>query len=525
MSQVTPASSIPLSVDYTSKSYYEMRSELITRIQSKLPDWSADDPADFGVALVEAFAYLSDVVAYYIDRVANESFLTTASQRESVLKIANTYGYNPSGYRQAFVTLKFGNISTALRTIPAGTVISGDISVGDTVQTLYFTTKSDAVMLASDGVTREFAEVYAYEGRDISLVPGANLPTVYGELVGTSNGQPNQTFKLTQTPVVENSIEVYVQEGDVFSKWEKVSHIVDYGPSNLVYSVYTDEDNQVFISFGDGISGVLPTRYSEIRVKYTVGGGSIGNVGPGNITEFVYFPGLTTLQKNSLISAVTVQQQNAAIGGSDPESTAQIRSVAPLVLRANNRAVTLQDYADLSLSTSGVGKANATADVWTSVTVYVAPTVTGEAEDYPGLDFDETDTLVPTIQQEGLKAAVASNLEDKILLGTTVTISDPEYVNVVLGVQYAKYPQYTTTEVETAIKQSIVTNFGYNNMYFEETIYPQDIEFVLSQVKGIKNLRVNSLHREGVLSGLDTLQGAPNEIFRFTEENSTVSAF
>ena len=100
---VTPVSNIPISIDYTGRDYYSLREVLIARIQERVPNWTAADPADFGVALVEAFAYLGDMVSFYIDRTANEAFIETATQRDSLLNIAQTYGYVPAGYRQATV--------------------------------------------------------------------------------------------------------------------------------------------------------------------------------------------------------------------------------------------------------------------------------------------------------------------------------------------------------------------------------------------------------------------------------------
>jgi len=60
-------------------------------------------------------------------------------------------------------------------------------------------------------------------------------------------------------------------------------------------------------------------------------------------------------------------------------------------------------------------------------------------------------------------------------------------------------------------------------MYFEDTVYPQDVEFVIAQVPGVKVARVTVLHISGG-SGLGNLVGAPNEIFRFTQANISVGA-
>jgi hypothetical protein len=516
MSDVTPVSNIPISVDYTSKDYYVLRDELIARVQDRIPDWTASDPSDFGVALVEAFAYMGDLISYYIDRNANESLITTATQRDSVMNIAQTYGYIPSGYRQAFTVLTFSNTSAAAVTIPVGTVVSGDVVSGDIVNTIYFTTDSAITIDPQVSSTPGTEDVSALEGRYVTIV--SDNANTYGELIGTSTGLPNMSFELGETPSVDGTTELYVQDGDVYSKWTQVQHLLDNGPTDLVYQVNTDANNNVFILFGDGVSGVIPTLHSEIRANYMVGGGIIGNVPSDTLVDIVYVPGLSTNQTTALQSTVTVTNAASAIGGSDPETTNQIRVSAPASLRAANRAVTLQDYADLTISVSGVGKANAYADVWTSVTVYIAPSRSSVDSDLaPGLD----DVGDPTLEYDRLKADVEAYLEDKVLLGTTVTIQPPTYVDLIITLQYAKLDQYTTAEVETALKQALLTSFGYNGMDFQDTIYPQDIEFALNQVPGVKTVKVTVLHIEGD-TGLKTVTGAEDEIFRFQESNISI---
>ena len=248
---ITPASNIPVSIDYTGRDYYAIREELIARIQSRIPEWTASDPADFGVALVEAFAYLGDLMSYYIDRTANESFIGTATQRQSVLNIAQTYGYTPAGYRQAYTTLTFINTSASEITIPAGSIISGDVVIADTVQTLYFTTASDVAVQEQVGDIAGTADTTAYEGRSVILV--SDNANTNGELIGTSAGFPSMTFELGETPVVDGSVEIYVQDGDVYSKWTQVPHLLDYGPTDLVFTTYLDVNDKVYIEFGNGV--------------------------------------------------------------------------------------------------------------------------------------------------------------------------------------------------------------------------------------------------------------------------------
>ena len=122
---------LPVQVDYTSRDYASLRDDMIARVQNRLPDWNSADPSDFGVALVEAFAYMGDLMSYYIDRAANESSLATATRRASVVALARDLGYSATGYSASVVTLTFTNLSGVSVTIPAGTVLTANVTSGD----------------------------------------------------------------------------------------------------------------------------------------------------------------------------------------------------------------------------------------------------------------------------------------------------------------------------------------------------------------------------------------------------------
>ncbi len=51
------------------------------------------DDDDFSIALLDAAATIADVLAFYQERIANESFLRTATERRSVLEMARLIGY------------------------------------------------------------------------------------------------------------------------------------------------------------------------------------------------------------------------------------------------------------------------------------------------------------------------------------------------------------------------------------------------------------------------------------------------
>lgn len=53
----------------------------------------ADD--DFSIALLDAWATVADVLTFYQERIANESYLRTATERNSLVQLARLIGYHP----------------------------------------------------------------------------------------------------------------------------------------------------------------------------------------------------------------------------------------------------------------------------------------------------------------------------------------------------------------------------------------------------------------------------------------------
>src|SRR5918997_4397185 len=72
------------------------RSMLARLSDSRLPalrDLNTRDDDDFTVALLDAWATVADVLTFYSERIANESYLRTATERVSLLYLARLIGY------------------------------------------------------------------------------------------------------------------------------------------------------------------------------------------------------------------------------------------------------------------------------------------------------------------------------------------------------------------------------------------------------------------------------------------------
>jgi hypothetical protein len=333
-------------IDYVSRDYTAILSDLTAIAKQFNPTWAVSDPADIGVALLETFAYLGDILSFYTDRMASEGFLGTASQRASVLQIAAMLGYTPTPSSAATVGLSITNNSGSTIVVTAGTQVASTTNVNGQSTQVIFETDSDLTLTAS-----ATGSVTASQG-----------VTTTDEAVGTSDGTPSQVFKLAQNGVVVNSTgsNIIVKVGGL--QYAYSSSLVDNSPYDSVFTTAMDADGYTYVVFGDGVGGRVPPATYAVTVTYRVGVGADGNVPAGSITKAISgtFP-------------ISVSQPSAATGGAFDESTDSIRYNVPRAIRTLRRAVSLKDYAYLALQVSGVSKSNADASVWSNVNLYIAP--------------------------------------------------------------------------------------------------------------------------------------------------------
>nr|WP_321465815.1 baseplate J/gp47 family protein [uncultured Desulfobulbus sp.] len=132
--------------------------------------------------------------------------------------------------------------------------------------------------------------------------------------------------------------------------WTQVDNLKDSSASDAHYQVRSNEDGYAVVEFGDGRHGRrLPSGSNNIRARLRQGVGMSGNLDPGSLVKPV--------QPHPLIAAVL--QPMASSGGNDREDNADLRRNAPASLLALNRAVSIEDAAQLARSHPSVWQAAA----------------------------------------------------------------------------------------------------------------------------------------------------------------------
>lgn len=73
--------------------FESMRARLSGKSDPALGDLKTRAPDDASIALLDAWAVVADVLTFYQERIANEGFLATATERRSILELARLVGY------------------------------------------------------------------------------------------------------------------------------------------------------------------------------------------------------------------------------------------------------------------------------------------------------------------------------------------------------------------------------------------------------------------------------------------------
>ncbi|MGW0832584.1 putative baseplate assembly protein [Streptomyces prunicolor] len=251
--------------------------------------------------------------------------------------------------------------------------------------------------------------------------------TVYDEALGESTGLPGQRLRLSHTPVVGDAVPLLLQtaEHDGWTDWQVVPHFAASGPDDrhITLDAATGE-----LAFGPAVRepdgslrqyGMVAPKGAVIRARrYRTGGGRAGNVARGAVQ----------ILRSSIPYVSEVVNREAARGGVDGETVQEAKTRAPITLRAQERAVTLRDYEELSRraapETARITCLEGDEEEHGAYAVRVL--VVPQAVPDPGgrLRFEQ---LVPG---DALLDRITRHLDERRLIGTRLAVGPPFYQGV-----------------------------------------------------------------------------------------------
>lgn len=187
-------------------------------------------------------------------------------------------------------------------------------------------------------------------GGQFVLIDAVQGETVDNEALGSSNGFASQTFELSQTPGLRDSVQVFVDDGGGELEWTNLTALsktlLTSAGNDKHYEVKQDSTGQLTVLFGDGTRGKIPTiGVDNIRFEYRVNAAADGNVGSDTI--------IVSSDGPAHVDAVTNPRPASGwkvYEGSTPASLALVKAEGPASLRTLHRAVSPADYEDLAVA-------------------------------------------------------------------------------------------------------------------------------------------------------------------------------
>lgn len=448
-----------MAINYASRDYPTIRNDLLIRAREVLPEWTDRDPSDFGMLMVDLWAYMGDVIHYYLDRAVQEKFTRTATQRESLVALANLFDYEPSSRTSAEGTITLSNSGDIDQVIAPYTQF---IARNDN-KTYILHTRSSYIIPAGGSLA-----IVAYEG---SVVQDEVLSS-------NSSGSTFQRYSLANTDVVKDSIVVTVfEDNNRPVSYSQVIRLGDYGPDRRVFKTNTVADNTVEIVFGNNVSGYAPPINSRVVATYSYSTGALGNLPSNRVVGF----------RTTTPSGITITSSSSFSGGANEESIESLRTSVSSYISSQNRAVTKSDFIAFAKQVNGVAKvgvsytpnpAGGASAGNASVTIYAHPSIS-DAEYVSSISSSAS--VSPALQE-----AVVNYVQPKSIMGIDVVCaSSIDWVKVNLAVNVIVSSSYIRYQVNNAVQQALESVFYFSNVSYGQRMTIGHIYRTILNVEGV----------------------------------------
>lgn len=310
------------------------------KIKNKLKTYfkQSDEFADYNFEasglsnILDVLAYNTHINGLTANMAINESFLSTAQLRSSVLQHAEALGYYPksSTAPTAYLNVTVEAPSGPSRVVmPEYTQFRADV---DEISYI-FRTVNNVSAPKVDGTYTFDVEVKQGEPKARTFVVGAD--------------DDDQVFVIPDENLDSSTVVVKVFDNFNtvnYTPYVNIDKALTVNETSTVYMLREVANGHYELFFGDGnVLGRAPVAGNKIRVEYLSTKGAAAN------TASTFLGSLLSI--NGVEYPIIVNSVIEAAGGSGKESTTSIKRNAPALHATQKRLVTAQDYETLIKST------------------------------------------------------------------------------------------------------------------------------------------------------------------------------
>jgi len=317
--------------------FNNIKSSLKNYLKSKTEFSSYDFEASGMSNILDVLAYNTHVNGLTANFAMNESFLTSAQLRSSVISHAQMLGYETRSRTAANALI---NISVNLSSVsgrPAKLNIPKGKQFTSSVDGISYTFRTREAINASDDGTGLYVFKNSSGGTNIAIYEGVEKTKTF--LVGEKTERqiyiiPDETIDtmLTDVNVFETS------SSSNFTTYTPLSQAIIIDANTTFYAIHESPNGFYELNFGDGISyGKSPEPGEKVVVTYLSCKGALAN--NGNV--FVPVSGITV---NGIEYSLSIVTNTESSGGAAKQSIESIRQLAPIAYAGQQRLVTSLDY-------------------------------------------------------------------------------------------------------------------------------------------------------------------------------------
>jgi len=434
-------------VGYLTRSYFQIKTSLLGRVTTANPELTDHSESNIFIIFIDMMAALIEMLGYYIDNAAEEGFLATSQRRTSVIKHIKSLDYRIKARNPEQVDLTI----TWNAPVSTGFTISAGMNITSVTGIKFYS----------------LADVLVSMGDTSTIVPIAQVTPINNSSFATTNGSINQRINLG-TSYAHKTLQLTVNS----IAFDEVNTFAFSDSTDKHYLVDIDIDGNAYAILGDGIKGVLPTISLPIGVLYYTTLAGDGRVGAGG------FDKTTIIFNGSLPGGITVSNANtilASSGGTDYESTENIRSNAISSVRTLDRAVTRQDYIDIIDNVNGVGTSDVHFCCGKTIDIYIVPSGGG-------------------IASSGLISSAQVEINDKKMITTFPVVNAAGQTNLVIKATVTAQKRKSIVDTKTQVINALLEWGSVSNQKINGAVRLSDIQALIDNQPNVDFVKLTALY-------------------------------
>lgn len=421
--------------------------EIKTNLKDFLRDQAQFQDFDFegsGMSiLLDVLAYNTHYLALQANLTVNESFLDSATLRESIVSLAKHLNYTPKS-----ATAPLARINLELK--PTTQVSSINIDRGTKFTTTIDGESYTFVNVKTYSVIPNLQGKYLIE--DVEIVEGKILDFEYV----VNSLDPLQRFLIPNKDVDTTTLSITVQNSSTDTTtnvFTSAKDTISITGTDRVYFLQEVEDEKFELIFGNNVVGKALSDGNIIKINYLVTQGPKANFA----SEFKQVSQVGGLSSDKVTITTSLPASNGAL----IQSKEDVQFLAPKLFSTQGRAVTTTDYKNILLRERN--------DI-ESIVVW-------GGEDADPKAFGTVNIAIKPNNQEVYSDAIKKDIIESILgkrniVAVTPVIQDPDftYINIQTTVNYDPVVLVNTSSVlQKSIEDTI-------KKYFSETLTKFDIK-------------------------------------------------